>query len=96
MSVLLVFEIKITDPDKFEEYRKLVPPIIARYGGKYLVRGGPAKNVEGDWIPERIVILEFESEQTAHQFLHSSEYAPVKMIRMESSTSRGIIVETVS
>ena len=96
MSVYLIFEIQITDPEKFEEYRKLVPPVIDRYGGKYLVRGGPAKNVEGDWIPERIVILEFDSEQVASEFLHSAEYAPIKMIRMESSTSRGIMVETVS
>lgn len=95
MSVQLIFEITITDPVKFEEYRKRVPPIIDKFGGKYLVRGGAAHNVEGDWTPGRIVILEFGSAQAADDFLHSAEYAPVKQIRLQSSTSRGILVETV-
>ncbi len=95
MSVYLIFEIRITDPARFEEYRQLVPPVIARYGGKYVVRGGPSKNVEGDWIPERIVILEFDSGKAATDFLHSPEYAPIKQIRLESSISRGIMVDTL-
>lgn len=95
MSIYLIYEINITDPDKFDEYRRLVPPIIEKYGGKYVVRGGASKNVEGDWIPERIVILEFESEQAATDFLHSSDYAPIKLIRLQSSNSRGIMVESI-
>jgi uncharacterized protein (DUF1330 family) len=95
MSVYLIYEIKITDRAKFDEYRRLAPPIIERYGGRYVVRGGAAKNVEGDWIPERIVILEFGSELAANDFLGSSDYAPIRLIRLRSSNSRCIMVESI-
>ena len=39
--------------------------MIAAYGGKYLTRGGKAETLEGDWTPNRIVILEFDSTDTA-------------------------------
>jgi uncharacterized protein (DUF1330 family) len=88
-------DIQITDVVRYEEYRKLVPPIIEKYGGKYLARGGPAWNAEGNWEPERVVILEFESAAIARQFLNSEEYAPVKKIRHAASDGKGIVVEGV-
>ena len=35
------------------------------YGGKYLVRSAPAETVEGSWVPNRLVVIEFESEERA-------------------------------
>lgn len=50
----------VTDPDRYAEYRAKAPDTIARYGGKYLARGGKVEVLEGDWDPQRLVILEFE------------------------------------
>ena len=93
MSVYLIMDIEITDEESYAEYRKLVPPLIEKFGGTYHARGGWAKNVEGDWDPNRIVVLEFESQQIAEKFLDSPEYAPVKRIRHGASISKGILVE---
>jgi uncharacterized protein (DUF1330 family) len=93
MSVYLIMDIEITDEESYAEYRSLVPPIIEKFGGTYLARGGWAKNVEGDWQPNRIVMLEFESSEVAEAFLNSSEYEPIKCIRHSASNSRGILVE---
>ena len=93
MSVYLIMDIEITDQESYAEYRSLVPPIIETFGGKYLARGGWAKNVEGDWQPNRIVVLEFESGEVAEAFLNSPEYEPVKRIRHNASNSRGILIE---
>jgi len=95
LAAYLIMDIKITDDALYEDYRKLVPPIISQYGGKYLARGGPAQNAEGNWIPERVVILEFESVAVANQFLNSEEYAPVKKIRHAAAEGKGIVVEGV-
>ncbi len=56
-------DVDIFDPVIFEQYRSQDGPSIDKYGGKFIVLGGAAEKVEGDWEPKRLVILEFESVQ---------------------------------
>ena len=95
MVAYVIADIEVTDPEAFEEYRKLVPPLVAKYGGKYLVRGGNFEIVEGDWAPKRLTVLEFESLERAKQFYDSAEYEPVKQIRLKSTPSNLLLVEGV-
>ena len=55
----------VHDPDTFDEYRALVGPTALAYGGKYLVRSAPAETVEGSWVPNGLVVIEFENEEHA-------------------------------
>tara|TARA_B100000686_G_scaffold248157_1_gene257863 strand:+ start:71 stop:358 length:288 start_codon:yes stop_codon:yes gene_type:complete len=93
MSAYVVFEILINNPERYEEYKRLAPPIVAAYGGKYIARGGKAENLEGDWQPNRIVILEFESVEKAKQWLDSEEYQEAKALRHKYAKSNAIVVE---
>lgn len=95
MSVYLVADIDVKDQDEYEEYRKLVPPLIEKYGGRYIVRGGKITPGEGEWDLHRIVILEFPSTERATAMLTSEEYAPVGAIRHRATVSRTFIVEGV-
>jgi|TARA_Y100000310_G_scaffold322215_2_gene380984 uncharacterized protein (DUF1330 family) len=94
MSVYLVMDIEIVDEDAYSEYRRQVPAVIEQFGGRYLARGGKAKNVDGDWQPNRVVIVEFDSDAQARDFLTSSDYAPLLAIRHSAAVSRGILVES--
>ena len=93
MSAYVIAELDITDPEKFAEYRGLVPATVEQYGGKYLARGGSVEVLEGDWNPARIVILEFESTEQAKKWIDSDEYTPVKQIRFESANTNVVLVE---
>lgn len=93
MPAYVIVEIKITDHKEYEEYKKLTPSSIAAFDGKFIVRGGKTENLEGNWQPERIVILEFPSLNRAKQWWNSAEYAPVKSIRQKSATTKMIVVE---
>ena len=95
MSAYVVVEIVVNNPEGYEEYKKLAPPPIEAYGGKYITRGGRAENLEGDWQPNRIVILEFESVEKAKKWLNSEEYRDAKALRHEHATSNMIVVEGV-
>ena len=95
MSGYLVVELEITDAARYQRHRELVPAIIEKYGGRYLVRGGDLETLEGDWSPKRIVVLEFESTNRAKEFLDSEEYGPVKQMRLESANTNMIVVEGV-
>ncbi len=93
MSAYVIAEVEITDPALYEEYRKLVPATIARYGGKYLVRGGAVETKEGGWTPKRLAVLEFASMEQARKWYHSPEYAPVLALRLKAARSKLLLVE---
>ena len=93
MSAYVVADIDVTNPAAFDEYRALVAPLVAKYGGKYLVRGGAYEKVEGNWAPKRVVIIEFESLERAKEFYYSDDYNPVMDIRKRASISNVLIVE---
>lgn len=93
MSVYIIVDLDVTDPEKFAKYREQVPPLIEAYGGKYIVRGGEHEVLEGGWNPNRLVVLEFESAAAAKKFWESDDYAPVKKMRHESAQSNIVLVE---
>ena len=95
MTAYVVLEIIVNNSKGYEEYKRLAPPTLAIYGGKYIARGGRAENLEGDWQPNRIVILEFESVDKAKQWLDSEEYQEAKALRHKYATSNMIVVEGV-
>ena len=95
MPAYLISTIDITDPGAYEDYRKLVAPIVQRFGGKFLVRGGKIDYLEGDWQPRRVVVVAFESMEQARAFSDSPEYAPAKAARHRASVSSVIVVQGV-
>ena len=95
MAGYLIAEIEVHDPALFEEYRKQVPATIARYGGKYLVRGGATDTIEGGWTPARLVVLEFPSLEQARKWYHSAEYKPLLAMRLKAAKSKAILAESV-
>jgi uncharacterized protein (DUF1330 family) len=93
MAYYYVAEIEVTDAELYEKYRAKVAPIIEKFGGRYLVRGGDVTAGEGGWEPRRVVILEFPSKQVANAWATSAEYAPVADIRHRAAMSRSFGVE---
>ncbi len=95
MSAYAIFEIDVTDPDRYEEYKKLAPPAIAAYGGKYLTRGGKPEVLEGAWSPNRVVVLEFPTMEKAKEWLESPEYQEARALRHSTATTNAIVVPGV-
>ena len=93
MSAYIIAEIDVHNPEAYEDYKKLVPASIEKYGGRYLARGGKTEVLEGNWNPKRIVILEFESVERAREWLDCPEYCEAKKIRHRAAISNLIVVE---
>lgn len=93
MAAYIVADIEITDPAGFEEYRKLVPATIEKYGGRYLARGGALETLEGAWRPRRLVILEFPSVEQARRWYESEEYRRPKALRVATTRSNVLLAE---
>ena len=88
----LIAEVEITNMAGYEEYRRLAPATVAAYGGRYVVRGGEAKLLEGSGGPGRMVVLEFESPEKALAWYNSPEYQAILPHRLKNSKARAIIV----
>ena len=93
MAAYVVVEIAINDPATYERYKTLAPPSIGLYGGRYLVRGGTMQTLEGDWHPERFVILEFPSADAARKWWRSPEYAEAKSLRQSCARTQMLLIE---
>jgi uncharacterized protein (DUF1330 family) len=95
MAVYFIVDVKVEDPETYEEYRKLVDPTLALYGGRFLVRGGATETIEGNWQPRRFVIVEFADKEQFERWYNSPEYDKAKQIRFKSSTANAVLAQGV-
>ena len=93
MPAYVIVDVKIRNHEDYEEYKKLTPASITAYEGKFIVRGGKAETLEGDWDPQRIVVLEFPTVERAKEWWASEMYAPAKQIRQRTASTQMIVVE---
>ncbi len=95
MSAFIVVEVEVSNHDRYEHYKQMVPPSLAPFGGRFLVRGGSVETLEGDWAPKRLVIVEFPSREQAKTWWASQEYAEAKALRQATAKTEMILVEGV-
>lgn len=93
MTAYAIFDVEIQDPERYQDFMTLVKPALEAAGAKYLSRGGPHKVYEGDWIPRRIVLLEFASVDAFDAFYYGEVYQNLISIRDECSSARLVSVE---
>ena len=93
MAAYIIADVTVTDPAAMEEYRKRVPATLVKYGGRFIVRGGAHQTVEGDWKPNRLVILEFPSMDQARRWYGSEEYREPKAMRLRAGRTNVVLVE---
>jgi uncharacterized protein (DUF1330 family) len=89
----VVAEVTVIDPDAYKQYAAAVVPIVTKFGGRYLVRGGQTVAVEGDPPAGRVVVIEFESLGAARAFEDSAEYRDIAPLRQKAARSRVFLVE---
>ena len=95
MAAYLLANLVVRDAQKFEAYRQAVPAMIARFGGRYLVRGGIVETKEGEPGLDRVVVLEFPDMAAARAFYDSPDYAPLLALRLAAADGTLALVEGV-
>jgi uncharacterized protein (DUF1330 family) len=95
MTAYVIVDINVTDPVRYEDYKKLAAPTVEMYGGKYIARGGKTEVLEGDWAPTRLVILQFENMEQAKNWHDSVEYSEPRSLRHETAISKMVVIDGV-
>ena len=93
MPAYLIANIQVTSPDGYRGYAEQVGATIEAHGGRYLARGGTVEVLEGEWEPQRLVVLEFPTLESAHAWYRSAEYERLKALRVESSHGQLVLTE---
>ena len=93
MKAYVVAAETIKDEAMFAEYRKAVPATLEPFGGKFIVRGGHLKLLEGEWPQPRLVIIEFPSRAAAEGWSKSADYQKIISLRLKSTAGNVLIVD---
>lgn len=93
MTAYLILDIAIHDFDSFREYINKIPEFIKKHSGRYVVQGEVPTVMEGDWKPERIVVIEFPSRVAANDFLKDPEAQTLFALRHKTTTSKLVLVD---
>jgi uncharacterized protein (DUF1330 family) len=93
MTAYAIFDVEIHNPERYQDFMEQIKPALEAAGARYLSRGGTHKVYEGDWIPRRIVLLEFSSVDAFEEFYYGKTYQNLKSIRDECSSARLVSVE---
>ena len=95
MSAYIIVRITVTDPERYPDYTAETPALIAKHGGRFVVRGGALSTLEGPDEARRMVVIEFPSRAAAEAFYNDPAYEPVRAIRWEAADSELIIVDGI-
>jgi uncharacterized protein (DUF1330 family) len=96
MAAYIIARVEVTDWERYREYTKATPDVIARYGGKFVIRGGEIVALEGEPENRRLVVIEFPTLERAQEFYHSPEYTRVKALRAGAAVGQFLAVEGAS
>ena len=93
MAAYVIVDVDQTDPERAARYRARSGPRVERHGGRFLARGGALTVLEGDWQPERLVVIEFESTAAARAWYDSDDYGEARAERQGAGAWRMVVVE---
>jgi uncharacterized protein (DUF1330 family) len=98
MSVFMIIQAHITAPEKFRNYTAVVPALVARHGGKYLVLGGDTTVLEGQWTPwpdVKTVVSEWPDRASAMAFWQSDDYREAAQLRQGAGDFTIVLVDGI-
>jgi len=92
-SAYVLANVDVTNPQQYEDYKRLSSLAMQVHGAEVCVRGGKTELLEGDWTPGRVVLLKFPSPEKAKAFYHSPEYQAAKKAREGAAVMRMVLIE---
>jgi uncharacterized protein (DUF1330 family) len=94
MAAYLIVDTLLNDANLYEQYKVKSRPLIEKFGGEYLARGGRMTLRETDlWSPTRLVLVRFPDVETANRCLDSLDYQQILPISKKSARRTAVILE---
>ena len=91
----MIARVEVTNLERYKEYLEVTPETIAKFGGRFIARGGDTLSLEGPEETRRVVILEFSSLERARQWYNSDEYQEARKIRAGAAEAEFLAIDGV-
>lgn len=95
MTVYVVVDNVVHNPEQYKKYLALITPTVAQFGGEYVVRAGKIHLVDSEWKPDRLVIMAFPTAEQAMAWAQDPDVAPIHAMRHANATSKMLIIDGV-
>jgi len=92
-SAYIIANVLVTNAVQYEDYKKWSSAAMQAHGAEVCVRGGAVEVLEGDWTPDRLVVLKFPTVEAAKAFSASDEYDKARESRQGAAVMRMVVVE---
>ena len=89
----VIGDVTVHDPERYPDYSSQTESTLEPFGGRFIVRGPEVQQLEGEWSPGRVVVIEFPDRESAQGWWDSEAYEAIKPIRREASTGNLILVD---
>jgi len=89
----IVIDAEISNREVYSEFAGKVSAAVAAHGGRLIVRTSNVEAIEGDWVPKRLVIVEFDSLEAAKGYIGSAQYMALDVTRRRATKFRIVVVE---
>ena len=93
MPAYLIVRANVTDMEQYQQYMKLTPAILEKFGGRFVIRGGDMVVLEGPDTTDRVVMIKFESIDAARRMYNSAEYQAAIKVREGAAEASFIVME---
>jgi uncharacterized protein (DUF1330 family) len=93
MSAYIIVRVDVRDWDKYREYTRHTPRVLAKFGGRFIARGSEPIVLEGPEEKRRIVLIEFPSLDQARAFYESDDYKAIKKKREDAGEAQLLAVD---
>lgn len=93
MRGYVVIDREIVNEEAYSDFAEQIAKAVAAHEGRFIVRSGESETIEGDWAPRGLVIMEFDSLETARGFIRSAEYVALDELRHRAVESRIVVIE---
>jgi uncharacterized protein (DUF1330 family) len=94
MAAYVIVDVNVNDQERYDAYRRLSGPSVQKHNGRFIARGGAVETLEGDWLPQRLVVIEFESVEQAKRWYDSREYREARQVREGAANFNMIVLTT--
>ncbi len=95
MPAYIIAKVNVTNWERYKEYVKATPGVIAKFDGRFIARGGETVTLEGPDETRRVVLIEFPSLEKAKAFYASAEYQSVKALRSGAAEAELVAIQGV-
>jgi len=93
MSAYAIVDLEVYDIEKYLLYQQAMKPLLESVGARYLARGGEYRVFSGDYVPNRLILVEFPSIAAMDEFYVSAAYQSLEPQRQACSSARILGVE---